>query len=143
VNEADAVLLFSYGTLRQPEVQLATFGRLLVGRETAVVGFRLEWLTITDPHVIATSGSDRHPLLVPADAGSAAPGGADAGGADAGGADDMASVPGTVFEISAAELAEADEYEVSDYRRVLVPLASGEQAWVYVFAGDEPGSSAG
>ncbi|WP_291041638.1 gamma-glutamylcyclotransferase family protein [Herbiconiux sp.] len=117
MSESEAVLLFSYGTLRQPEVQLATFGRLLAGRETAVVGFRLEWLTITDPHVIATSGSDRHPLLVPADG----PG--------------EASVPGTVFEISAAELAAADEYEVDDYRRVLVPLDTGKQAWVYVFAG--------
>jgi gamma-glutamylcyclotransferase (GGCT)/AIG2-like uncharacterized protein YtfP len=117
MSESEAVLLFSYGTLRQPEVQLATFGRLLAGRETAVVGFRLEWLTITDPHVIATSGSDRHPLLVPADG----PG--------------ESSVPGTVFEISAAELAAADEYEVDDYRRVLVPLDTGEQAWVYVFAG--------
>jgi gamma-glutamylcyclotransferase (GGCT)/AIG2-like uncharacterized protein YtfP len=119
VSESEAVLLFSYGTLRQPEVQLATFGRLLAGRETAVVGFRLEWLTITDPHVIATSGSDRHPLLVPA------------GEVDGGGA----SVPGTVFEISTAELAAADDYEVDDYRRVLVPLDTGEQAWVYVFAG--------
>jgi gamma-glutamylcyclotransferase (GGCT)/AIG2-like uncharacterized protein YtfP len=44
-------------------------------------------------------------------------------------------VPGTVFEISAAELAAADEYEVDDYRRVLVPLDTGKQAWVYVFAG--------
>jgi gamma-glutamylcyclotransferase (GGCT)/AIG2-like uncharacterized protein YtfP len=118
MSESEAVLLFSYGTLRQPEVQLATFGRLLAGRETAVVGFRLEWLTITDPQVIATSGSDRHPLLVPAD-----------------GPDGEASVPGTVFEISAAELAAADDYEVDDYRRVLVPLDTGEQAWVYVFAG--------
>ena len=115
MSESEAVLLFSYGTLRQPEVQLATFGRLLAGRETAVVGFRLEWLTITDPHVIATSGSDRHPLLVPDP--SAEP------------------VPGTVFEISVDELLAADEYEVDDYRRVLVPLDTGEKAWVYVFAG--------
>lgn len=125
MSESDAVLLFSYGTLRQLEVQLATFGRLLEGRETAVVGFRLEWLTITDPHVIATSGSDRHPLLVPSAGAAATSGPADATG----------SVPGTVFEISAAELAAADAYEVDDYRRVLVPLATGEHAWVYVFAG--------
>lgn len=119
MSESETVLLFSYGTLRQPEVQLATFGRLLAGREAAVVGFRLEWLAITDPHVIATSGSDRHPLLVPA-------------GETVG---EKASVPGTVFEVGAAELAAADEYEVDEYRRVLVPLDSGEQAWVYVFAG--------
>ena len=110
------VLLFSYGTLRQPEVQLATFGRLLEGREAGVVGYRLEWLTITDPHVIATSGSDRHPLLVADEAG--------------------ATVQGTVFAITADELLAADDYEVDDYTRVQVPLDSGEEAWVYVFAGD-------
>jgi len=112
----DTVRLFSYGTLQQPEVQRATFGRLLDGRPDAVVGFRLETLTIADPHVIATSGSAEHPLLVPADA----PG---------------AEIAGTVFEITPAELAAADEYEVDDYTRVEVPLASGGSAWVYVFAG--------
>ena len=110
-------LLFSYGTLRQREVQLSTFGRELDGRPDAIVGYELDYVTITDPHVIATSGSDRHPLLVPA-----------------AGAGDDGSVPGTVFEITLAELAAADEYEVDDYRRVAVPLRSGEQAWVYVFA---------
>ena len=44
-----------------------------------------------------------------------------------------ATVEGTVFEVSAADLAAADEYEVADYRRVAVPLRSGQQAWVYVF----------
>lgn len=108
-------LLFSYGTLRQRDVQLSTFGRELAGADDAIVGYRLEWLTITDPRVIETSGSDSHPILKPATA------------ADA--------VDGSVFEITAAELAAADEYEVDDYRRVLIPLRSGKQAWVYVFAG--------
>ena len=40
-----------------------------------------------------------------------------------------------MFAISEAELAAADEYEVDDYARVLVPLRSGDQAWVYIFAG--------
>ncbi|MEZ0049625.1 gamma-glutamylcyclotransferase (GGCT)/AIG2-like uncharacterized protein YtfP [Mycobacterium sp. MAA66] len=108
-------LLFSYGTLRQRDVQLATFGRELGGAVDAIVGYRLEWLTITDPHVIETSGSDRHPILKPGT------------GAD--------SVDGSVFEITESELAAADEYEVDDYRRVRVPLRSGKRAWVYVFAG--------
>jgi hypothetical protein len=34
-------LLFSYGTLRQRDVQLSTFGRLLDGRPDAIVGFDL------------------------------------------------------------------------------------------------------
>jgi gamma-glutamylcyclotransferase (GGCT)/AIG2-like uncharacterized protein YtfP len=109
-------LLFSYGTLRQREVQLSTFGRELDGRPDAIVGYELHYVTITDPHVIATSGSDRHPILKP----TAQPG---------------AAVEGTVFAISSADLAAADDYEVEEYRRVAVPLRSGQQAWVYVFAG--------
>jgi hypothetical protein len=55
--------LFSYGTLRHQEVQLSTFGRELDGRPDAIVGYELDYVTITYPHVIATSGSDRHPIL--------------------------------------------------------------------------------
>ena len=109
-------LLFSYGTLRQHDVQLSTFGRLLEGRPDAIVGFDLHYVTITDPHVITTSGSDRHPILRPTDRADAA-------------------VEGTVFAITEAELRAADDYEVDDYRRISVPLRSGEHAWVYVFAG--------
>lgn len=109
-------LLFSYGTLRQPEVQRATFGRELTGERDAIVGYDLDQVTITDPHVVATSGSDRHPILRPTDR----PG---------------AHVDGTVFALSEAELAAADEYEVDAYRRIAVPLRSGATAWVYVFAG--------
>ena len=41
-------------------------------------------------------------------------------------------VAGTVFSITLAELAAADAYEVIDYERVAVTLASGAGAWVYV-----------
>jgi gamma-glutamylcyclotransferase (GGCT)/AIG2-like uncharacterized protein YtfP len=109
-------LLFSYGTLQLPEVQRATLGREVPGRLDAIVGYDLDYVTISDPHVIATSGSDRHPILRPTDR------------VDA-------HVDGMVFEISETELAAADEYEVDDYRRVAVPLRSGATAWVYVFAG--------
>jgi hypothetical protein len=43
-------------------------------------------------------------------------------------------VAGMVFDITDAELIAADGYEVDDYRRELLPLASGAQAWVYVSA---------
>jgi gamma-glutamylcyclotransferase (GGCT)/AIG2-like uncharacterized protein YtfP len=109
-------LLFSYGTLRQPDVQRTTFGRELNGRPDVILGYELDHITITDPHVIATSGSDRHPILRPTDRPDAA-------------------VEGMVFAVSDADLAAADDYEVDDYRRVAVPLRSGEQAWVYVFGG--------
>jgi gamma-glutamylcyclotransferase (GGCT)/AIG2-like uncharacterized protein YtfP len=114
------VHLFSYGTLRQPEVQLATFGRLLDGRADAIAGYELGTLTITDPQVIAASGSDTHPVLRRS-------------------ADPGAHVDGTVFAISAAELAAADDYEVADYTRVEVPLRSGLVAWVYVFDTERAG----
>ncbi|BCQ64792.1 hypothetical protein PBOI14_65420 [Pseudomonas sp. Boi14] len=39
-----------------------------------------------------------------------------------------------MFCITPEELAAADSYEVSDYKRVSVTLASGIQAWVYVSA---------
>lgn len=109
-------LLFSYGTLQQPGVQRATFGRELTGHRDAIVGYDLEYVTITDPHVVATSGSDRHPILRPSNR-------------------PDAHVDGTVFAISEADLAAADEYEVDGYRRTEVPLRSGTTAWVYVFAG--------
>lgn len=108
-------LLFSYGTLRFPQVQSATFGRIIPGRPDAVVGYVVDEVVITDPEVISSSGSDRHPVLRPA-------------------SDATARIDGTVFEISDTDLAAADEYEVDDYRRTRVPLASGGTAWVYVFA---------
>jgi hypothetical protein len=37
-----------------------------------------------------------------------------------------------VFRITPEELAAADSYEVSDYKRVSVVLTSGIEAWVYV-----------
>lgn len=43
-------------------------------------------------------------------------------------------MPGKVFAISAEELAAADRYEVADYTRISVVLASGKEAFVYVKA---------
>ncbi|BDI23711.1 gamma-glutamylcyclotransferase family protein [Herbiconiux sp. L3-i23] len=104
--------LFSYGTLRQPEVQQALFGRSVPTSADAVVGYRLDVVTITDPVVIATSGSDRHPILHRGT--------------------ESDAVEGAVLELDDAELAAADAYEVDDYIRVIAPLRSGGEAWVYV-----------
>jgi hypothetical protein len=109
------VLLFSYGTLQQDEVQISTFGRLLDGKPDALPGYRHAWLRITDPEVIRTSGSDMHPIVTPSD-------------------DPADRVLGRLFQITAEELAAADGYEVADYKRVLVTLRSGAEAWVYVRA---------
>jgi hypothetical protein len=106
-------LLFSYGTLRDPVVQRSTFGRELAGHDDRILGFRLDLLEITDPHVLAVSGQAHHPIL-------AATG------------DAADTVDGAVLKLSDDELLRADEYEVADYHRVEVPLASGGTAWVYV-----------
>ena len=109
------VLLFSYGTLQDTAVQLASFGRELTGRADRMPGYRQDWVEITDPAVLATSGKRHHPIVSPS-----------------GDAND--SVEGMVFRISDDELAAADRYEVADYKRVAVELASGLTAWVYVQA---------
>ncbi|SDX85059.1 gamma-glutamylcyclotransferase family protein [Lysobacter enzymogenes] len=107
--------LFSYGTLQLPAVQQATFGRLLHGDADALVGFRRTLVKIDDAQVVATSGQTHHPIVEPS-------------------GDDADRVDGTVFAISADELARADAYEVDDYVRVEAVLASGGRAWVYVKA---------
>lgn len=107
--------LFSYGTLQQEGVQLSTFGRLLTGRADALPGFAETWVRITDPDVLAKSGKDMHPIVAPS-------------------GDPADSVAGMVFQVTAAELAQADRYEVDDYKRVAITLASGLRAWVYVAA---------
>lgn len=110
-----AILLFSYGTLQDKNVQVASFGRELQGRADAMPGYRQTLLEITAPEVLATSGKKYHPIVEQSP-------------------DSNDEVSGTVFEITAQELAAADKYEVSDYKRVSVTLKSGLEAWVYVRA---------
>jgi hypothetical protein len=123
-REAGMPKLFSYGTLQQEDVQLVTFGRRLEGASDALVGYRRSMVAIDDPEVVRTSGKTHHPIV-----------------AFTGREEDR--VPGAVFEISDAELAQADAYEVSAYVRVEAPLASGRNAWVYVDARGKPPSAAG
>lgn len=108
-------LLFSYGTLQQHDVQQATFGRQLSGRSDALTGFETAMQAIADAAVRATSGSALHPIVRWTGR-------------------DEDRVPGTVFEISEQDLAQADAYEVSAYLRIEARLASGLRAWVYVDA---------
>lgn len=108
-------LLFSYGTLRDPAVQRSTFGRELAGRADRVLGFRLAMVEITDPHVLAVSGLDKHPILIPT-------------------GDPADSVDGSVLELTDDELRQTDDYEVAGYQRVEARLASGDAVWVYAAA---------
>ena len=109
------IALFSYGTLRQREVQLATYGRALDGAPDFLAGYRLIDVAIDDPHVVTLSGKAVHTIARatgnPAD-----------------------RISGMVFELTAAELAATDAYEVDAYTRVEVTLGSGRTAFVYVEA---------
>jgi len=112
VAEAEE-LLFTYGTLQFAEVQLDTFGRIVAGDHDALPGYRIEYAEIEDRRVVEVSGLSMHPVLrrtgSPID-----------------------KVMGKVLHLTSDELDAADEYEVSLYRRISVPLASGRTAWVYV-----------
>lgn len=105
--------LFSYGTLQYEAVQLANFGRKLVGCSDRLTGFELSMVKITDADAIATSGKAFHPIISYT-------------------GNPTNCVDGMVYDISEEELRRADSYEVSDYKRIKVKLASGISAWVYV-----------
>jgi gamma-glutamylcyclotransferase (GGCT)/AIG2-like uncharacterized protein YtfP len=97
-------LLFSYGSLRRGDVQIATFGRLLEGRPDELLGFEL---------VPADRSGTGHANVVRAAA--------------------ERRVAGIVFQVRDAELAAVDEYERRDgYTRVTGTLSSGQTSWVYV-----------
>jgi hypothetical protein len=105
-------LLFSYGTLQRPDVQLATFGRLLQGHADELVGFEQSLLKIEDPEFVAASGRSHHAIVKFT-------------------GDDASRIPGMVFDVSESELARADAYEPGGYTRISARLGSGRDAWVY------------
>jgi gamma-glutamylcyclotransferase (GGCT)/AIG2-like uncharacterized protein YtfP len=110
-----AVLLFSYGTLQDKAVQMANFGRELTGSRDSLPGYTTSLIPIRDPAVVATSGKTHHSIAERS-------------------ASQADEVLGTVFSITAQELAAADRYEVCEYTRVCETLKSGARAWVYVRA---------
>ena len=98
-------LLFSYGTLQRDDVQRSTFGRLLTGQKDELRGFE-QSPVIIDGGTYATIQFNGN---------------------------EESRVAGVVFEITESELARADEYEGDFYyKRIVVTLASGKEAWVYV-----------
>jgi gamma-glutamylcyclotransferase (GGCT)/AIG2-like uncharacterized protein YtfP len=112
------VHLFSYGTLRQDDVQRALFGRAVAGAADALPGYRVATVTISDPAAIETSGFATHLILDPT-------------------GDPADRVEGVVLTLSEAELAIADSYEDAAYARIAARLESGIEAFVYVRAGEE------
>lgn len=107
------ISLFSYGTLQQPEVQLANYDRLLDGAPDVLTGHALAPLRITDPRVVAISGKAVHKIARPT-------------------GDPSDRIVGVVLMVTQAELALTDAYEVDAYARIEATLESGRTAWVYV-----------
>src|SRR5579859_4778169 len=56
------VLLFSYGTLQDRDVQMANFGRELSGTADSLPGYSASLIPIRDPGVVATSGKTHHTI---------------------------------------------------------------------------------
>ncbi len=108
-----AIPLFSYGTLQQREVQVGTYGRELDGTPDRLRGFRLEPISIADPHVVGLSGIKVHHIAQWT-------------------GDSNDEVQGLVFLLTPDELAATDRYEAENYRRIAVCLESGREAFVYV-----------
>ncbi|GAA0770258.1 gamma-glutamylcyclotransferase [Actinomadura yumaensis] len=109
-------LLFAYGTLLDPAVQTAVFGRDLgPGAPDRLSGFRLSHIPVEDPQITAETGLIHYPILIPTP--DAAP-----------------PVPGRLYPVTPADLTAADAYEGEAYRRVRVTTEAGVGAWVYVVA---------
>ena len=111
--DAANICLFSYGTLQQRDVQVATYGRYLDGEPDALCGYRLEPLAISDPDVVRLSGMAVHSIARRS-------------------GDPADRIGGVVFLLTDAELAATDRYEVDSYARIEVILESGTKAFVYV-----------
>jgi len=110
-----SVSLFSYGTLRQPEVQMGTYGRLVGAEGDVLPGHRLVEILIDDPHVVSLSGKSVHTIAQPT-------------------GDPKDRVTGVVLSLTEAELEATDAYEAAAYARIEVTLESGRSAFVYVDA---------
>ena len=106
-------LLFSYGTLSNPDVQLDTFGRVLEGESDVLPGYTADYVEIEDRRLADLVGASVHPVVRAT-------------------GNPLDKVVGQAFRISEDELDASDEYEVSLYRRISVTLASGRTAWAYV-----------
>ncbi len=101
-DKHDDSLLFAYGTLLDPRVQLLVIGRCISGEADQLDGYRLA--TVRD-------GDETFPNVTP---------------------DPEGTVAGRVLTVDVDELSRVDQYEGSLYRRVEMTLASGLRAWVYI-----------
>lgn len=107
-------LLFAYGTLQDPRIQVEVFVRELTGTPDVLEGYSRYPVGIHDPQVIAQMGIEHYWSVAPS-------------------ANPTDAVQGTVYDLTEEELLAADAYEAdADYFRIIVSLRSGREAFVYV-----------
>ena len=106
--------LFSYGTLQKQQVQINLFGRILQATADTLQGYRTASFEIKDESFLSKGEEKNQLTAIPSD-------------------NKNDCIKGSVFEITEEELLHADKYEPAGYKRILVRLASGKEAWLYVF----------
>lgn len=107
-------LIFSYGSLQQDAVQLANYGRVLRREPDELIGWVRTQIDVPKSHKAAAAGISHYANVERSP-------------------DSVSRVAGTVFEVTDAELAATDAYELdAEYARIEAELASGRSAWVYV-----------
>jgi hypothetical protein len=119
---SEMTALFSYGTLQDAKVQVATYGRLVQGEPDSLSGYILVDILVDDPHVVSVSGKEVHTIA-----------------RHTGRPDDR--IFGRVLFLTPEELRSSDDYEVAAYARTEANLESGRRAFVYVEA-ESAGNSA-
>ena len=97
--------LFVYGTLKDPLVQQAVFGRVVEGKPDTLAGFTKSPIRL---------GTNTYPIIQP---------------------DLLSRVDGMLIEVTERELALIDRYEGDDYARKQITLESGVRAWAYCAPG--------
>ena len=96
-------LLFSYGTLQEPEIQEKVLNRRLKGTKATLLGYKKYEKRMMN----------KYPIIVRSD--------------DAG-----AMVSGILYKVSNYELYKIDLYESLAYTRIQATLKSSVKAWVYI-----------
>jgi gamma-glutamylcyclotransferase (GGCT)/AIG2-like uncharacterized protein YtfP len=110
-------LIFSYGSLQQEAVQRSIYGRALHGEPDEMLDCVRTQIEVPKWHKAAATGLTHYATVT------FLPGSG-------------SRVPGTLLELTDAELVVTDGYEQdSEYVRVTAALASGRRVWVYVSAG--------
>ena len=105
--------LFVYGTLQREDLQLKLYGRILDAVPDFLPCYSLQRIQITDEKFLSTGENEWQNTIRQTN-------------------DVNDTVPGTLLTLTADELNITDSYEPANYRRVMVKLKSGKNAWLYI-----------